>query len=162
MTFTNRFINVNESFAHGAELEFHGRLRSNLTFEAAYLYTSTQILEAPLAFDPLFAAGAPLLRRPRHAGSTRLSYLYRRWGGHVGGSFVGRRPDSDFFTAPTPVNHAEGYARVDVGGWYALHPRVTAYANVENLFDRDYNEVVGYPGLGASFRAGLRFRVGGE
>lgn len=162
MTFTNIFVNVNESFAHGAELEFHGRLRANLTLDATYLYTSTQILEAPLAFDPLFAAGAPLLRRPRHAGSTRLSYLYRRWGLHVGGSFVGRRPDSDFFTAPTPFHHAEGYARVDVGGWYALHPRVTAYANVENLFDRDYNEVVGYPGLRANFRAGLRFRVGGE
>jgi outer membrane receptor protein involved in Fe transport len=161
-TFTNIFINVNESFAHGAEVEFHGRLRSNLSLEAAYLYTSTQILEAPLAFDPLFAAGAPLLRRPRHAGSTRLVYLYRKWGGHVGGSFVGRRPDSDFFTAPFPINHADGYARVDVGGWYALHPRVTAYANVENLLDRDYNEVVGYPGLGASFRAGLRFRIGGE
>ncbi|MGH9603851.1 MAG: TonB-dependent receptor [Terriglobales bacterium] len=161
-TFTNIFINVNESFAHGAEVEFHGRLRSNLTLEAAYLYTSTQILEAPLAFDPLFSAGAPLLRRPRHAGSVRLGYLYSKWGGHVGGSFVGRRPDSDFFTASMPFNHAEGYARVDVGGWYALHPRVTAYANVENLFDRDYNEVVGYPGLGASFRAGLRFRVGGE
>jgi outer membrane cobalamin receptor len=162
LTFTSRFINVNESFAHGAEVEFHGRLRSNLSLEAAYLYTSTQILEAPLTFDPLFSAGAPLLRRPRHAGSVRLGYLYRKWGGHVGGSFVGRRPDSDFFTAPAPVNHADGYARVDVGGWYALHPRVTAYANVENLLDRDYNEVVGYPGLGASFRAGLRFRVGGE
>lgn len=162
LTFTNIFINVNESFAHGAEVEFHGRLRSNLTLEAAYLYTSTQILEAPLAFDPLFAAGAPLLRRPRHAGSVRLGYLYSKWGGHVGASFVGRRPDSDFFTAPFPINHADGYARVDVGGWYALHRRVTAYANVENLFDRDYNEVVGYPGLGASFRAGLRFRIGGE
>ncbi len=162
MTFTNIFINVNESFAHGAELEFHGRLRSNLTLEAAYLYTSTQILEAPLAFDPLFAAGAPLLRRPRHAGSVRLGYLQRKWGGHAGASFVGRRPDSDFFTAPLPFTHAEGYARMDVGGWYALHSRVTAYANVENLFDRDYNEVVGYPGLRANFRAGLRFRVGGE
>ncbi len=159
---SSRFVNVNESFAHGAEVEFHGRLRSNLSLEAAYLYTSTQILEAPLAFDPLFSAGAPLLRRPRHAGSVRLSYLYSKWGGHVGGSFVGRRPDSDFFTAPVPFNHADGYARVDVGGWYALHPRVTAYANVENLFDRDYNEVVGYPGLRADFRAGLRFRVGGE
>ncbi len=162
MTFTNIFINVNESFAHGAEVEFHGRLRSNLTLEAAYLYTSTQILEAPLAFNPLFSAGAPLLRRPRHAGSARLAYLHSKWGGHVGGSFVGRRPDSDFFTAPAPVNHADGYARVDVGAWYALHPRVTVYANVENLLDRDYNEVVGYPGLSANFRAGLRFRVGGE
>jgi outer membrane receptor protein involved in Fe transport len=34
--------------------------------------------------------------------------------------------------------------------------------NGENLLDREYNEVVGYPALGINFRAGLRFRVGGE
>jgi vitamin B12 transporter len=39
---------------------------------------------------------------------------------------------------------------------------VTAYLNIENALDRHYNEVVGYPALPVNFRAGLRFRVGGE
>ncbi|HSA94251.1 MAG TPA: TonB-dependent receptor [Terriglobales bacterium] len=159
VTFQSQYVNVNRAFAHGAEVEAHGRLRRDLTLDAAYVYTSTQVLEAPFGPDP---AGSPLLRRPRHLGSLRLTYLARRWGGNLGGSFVGRRPDSDFFVAPTPITHAAGYARVDLGGWYAVHPRVTLYANLENLLDRQYNEVVGYPALGVNVRAGMRFRIGGE
>ena len=41
---------------------------------------------------------------------------------------------------------------MDLGGWYAVHPRVTAYLNIENAFDRRYNEVVGYPALPINFR----------
>jgi outer membrane receptor protein involved in Fe transport len=159
ITFVSQFVNVNRALAHGAEVELHGRLRRDLTLDAAYIYTSTQVLEAPSGPQP---EGSPLLRRPRHLGSLRLTYLARRWGGNLGGSFVGRRPDSDFFTAPTPITHAAGYARVDVGGWYSVHPRVTVYANIENALDRDYNEVVGFPALGANVRAGMRFRLGGE
>ena len=48
-----------------------------------------------------------------------------------------------------------------------MHPgitrsHVTAYVNLENLLNHYYNEVVGYPALGFNFRAGLRFRFGGE
>jgi outer membrane receptor protein involved in Fe transport len=49
-----------------------------------------------------------------------------------------------------------------MGGWYALTSRITAYVNLQNAFDAHYNEVVGYPALGANFRAGMRFRIGGE
>jgi outer membrane receptor protein involved in Fe transport len=75
---------------------------------------------------------------------------------------VGRRFDSDFSGLQPPIDHAAGYARVDVGGWYAITSRITAYVNLENALDRHYNEVVGYPALGANFRAGMRFRIGGE
>jgi iron complex outermembrane receptor protein/vitamin B12 transporter len=89
-----------------------------------------------------------------------LSYLGTRWGGSLAGSFVGARPDSDFLGFG--IDHAPGYVRVDFGGWYAVRPRVTLYANVENALDRRYNEVVGYPALPVNFRAGMRFRIGGE
>ena len=161
-TFTGQYENIDKSFAHGAEVEFHGRPSSRLSLDAAYNYASTQILEQPFAFDSQHQPGNPLLRRPKHSGSLLLSYLGSRWAANVGGSFVGRRPDSDFFVLPTPVDHAAGYARVDLGGWYAFHPRVTAYLNIENVLDKKYNEVVGYPALPINFRAGLRFRIGGE
>jgi vitamin B12 transporter len=164
-TFVGEFVNVNRSMAHGAEVEFRGRLTSRLSLDSSYNYTSTQILVAPLCTpanfcDPILAAGSPLLRRPRHSASLLLSYLGTKWGGNLGGSFVGRRPDSDFLGLG--FNHAPGYVRADLGGWYAINPRVTAYANVENALDRRYNEVVGYPGLPINFRAGFRFRIGGE
>jgi outer membrane cobalamin receptor len=157
---TGQYQNIDESMAHGAEVQVAGKLSSRLSLTSAYVYTSTQILVQPFAFDSLHQPGQPLLRRPKHSGNLLLTYLGSCWGANLGGSFVGRRPDSDFLGFN--INHAAGYARVDLGGWYAINSRVTAYANVENALNDHYNEVVGYPALTANFRAGLRFRIGGE
>ena len=116
--FCGQYVNVNEALAHGAELEFHGRPLAKLSLDGSYTYTSTQILEQPFAFDPLLEPGQPLIRRPKHSGSLLLTYLSSRWGANLGGSFIGRRADSDFLGYG--INHAAGYARVDLGGWYAI------------------------------------------
>ena len=132
-----------------------------MSLDSSYTYTSTQVLESD-ATNPVFNPGAPLLRRPKHAGQLLLNYVGNKWGGNLGGSFIGRRPDSDFFVLPIPITSVAGYARFDLGGWYAVNKHVTAYANIENLFNKRYQEVAGYPALKANFRAGLRFRIGGE
>ncbi len=159
MNFVGEYVNVNKSFAQGAEFEFQAKLRSRLLWTSAYTYTSTQILDNPAPVNALFDAGMPLLRRPKHSATTMFSYLASRWGANLSGSFVGPRPDSDFDNFG--ITHAAGYVRADLGGWYALRPRITAYVNIENALDRRYNEVVGYPALPINFRAGLRFRLGG-
>jgi len=160
INFVGEYANVNRALAHGAEAGLQAQLRRRLLLNAAYTYTSTQILNNPSPINSLYDPGQPLLRRPRHSATLLLSYLGSRWGGNVGGSFVGRRPDSDFLGFN--IDHAAGYVRADLGGWYAIHPRITAYANVENALDSRYNEVVGYPSLPVNFRAGFRFRLGGE
>jgi vitamin B12 transporter len=158
-----QFFNLGQSFAQGAEVELQGRIRPRLSLATAYTYTSTEILACkpgnPCSPAP-YAPGDPLLRRPKHSATEMLSYLGNRWGGNLSGSFVGRRPDSDF--DGLGIDHAAGYVRVDLGGWYAVQRRVTAYVNVSNALDRRYNEVVGYPALPLNFRAGLRVRIGGE
>jgi outer membrane cobalamin receptor len=155
-----QYVNINEAIAHGANVELHGRPLPRLTVDTSYTYTSTQILKEPFAFDPLLSAGAPLLRRPKHSATALIGYQRSHWGTTLSGNFVGRRADSDFFGYN--IDHAPSYVLVNVGGWYAIHARITAYVNIENLLDKKYNEVVGYPALGINFRAGLRFRVGGE
>jgi len=159
-TFAGQYQNIDESMAHGAEAQLTGTLSSRLSLTGAYVYTSSQILVQPFASDSLHQPGQPLLRRPKHSGSILLTYLGSRWGANLGGSFVGRRADDDFLGFN--INHAAGYARIDLGGWYAITSRITAYANVENALRDHYNEVVGYPALTANFRAGVRFRIGGE
>lgn len=162
VTFFSQYVNVNKAMAHGAEIEFDGSPGRHVQVQSAYVYTATQILEAPLQFDPLLSAGAPLLRRPRHSGNLLVSYVGSRFGGSLGGTFVGRRVDSDFLGLVPPVTHTAGYARFDIGTWYNIEPRVTAYVNIENLLNRKYEDVAGYPALKANFRAGLRFRLGGD
>jgi outer membrane cobalamin receptor len=155
-----QFININRAMAHGAELDVSGRISQGLQLQGSYFYTSTQILYAPLSTNPITEAGAPLLLRPRHAGTLLLAYSRTRYGATLGGSFIGRRPDSDFLGYG--YTHAAGYARVDAGGWFQFTRHATVYANVENLLNRHYEEVLGYPALAANFRAGMRFRFGGE
>jgi len=159
---TGHYLNLNKSLAHGAEFEFHGHPATRVGIDASYVYTSSQILVSPIAFDPILASGAPLLRRPKHAGSVTVNYIARRWGGNLSGVGIGRRADSDFFGLTPPINHAAGYVRADASGWYELQRRVTAYLAIENFLNRRYEESVGFPALKANFRAGLRFRFGGE
>jgi vitamin B12 transporter len=160
VNFIGQYVNVNKALAHGAELELQARLKSRLLLTTAYTYTSTQILENPAPPVSLEEPGEPLLRRPKHSGTLLLAYLGSRWGANLGGSFVGRRPDSDFLGFN--IDYAAGYGRVDLGGWYEVRPRITVFANIENALDAKYNEVVGYPTLPVNFRAGVRFRVGGQ
>jgi outer membrane receptor protein involved in Fe transport len=159
-TFVGEYFNVNQAFAQGAEIELQAKLHSRLLLDTAYTYTSTEILSNPAPLDSQYYPGQPLLRRPKDSATTLLSYLGSRWGANLSGSFVGRRPDDDFLGFN--INHAAGYVRADLGGWYAINSRITAYANIENALDQHYNEVVGYPALPINFRAGFRFRIGGE
>jgi outer membrane receptor protein involved in Fe transport len=133
-----------------------------LSFDASYTYTSSQILQSPVASDPLLEAGAPLLRRPRHAGSATLNYFARKWGGNLSAVGIGRRTDSDFLGLVPRVDHAAGYVRADASGWYELQRHATAFVAIENLLNKRYEEAAGFPALKANFRAGLRFRFGGE
>ncbi len=157
-TFTGQYQNVDHAIAHGAETQATAHFSSRVALTGGYTCTSSQYLSGA-------SIGQPLIRRPKHSGNLLLSYLGSRFGANLGGSFVGRRTDSDFLgltVGGQPIDHAAGYARVDLGGWYAINARITAYANVENALNQHYNEVVGYPALTANFRAGLRFRIGGD
>ena len=166
---TSQYVNFNRSIAQGAEVTLSGRIASHLSLTGAYTYTSTRIQQAPpcdpdAGCDPrIYGAGAPLLRRPKQAGMMLATYTRQRWGGFLGITAVGQRPDSDFlFGSIPPIYYAAGYARVDFGGWFAFNHHVAAYVNVNNALNNHYNEVLGYPALTANVRAGLRFSFGGE
>jgi vitamin B12 transporter len=152
-TFTGQYQNVDHAMAHGSETQVTAHFTSRLSLSSAYVYTSSQYLSG-------ISIGQPLLRRPKHSGNLLLTYVGTRWGANLGGSFVGRRTDSDFLGLG--IDHAAGYALLNLGGWYAINSRLTAYVNVENALNQHYNEVVGYPALTANFRAGLRLRIGGD
>jgi len=162
VTFQCGYLNLGKSLAHGMELEMHVRAGRNIILGASYTGLSTQILAAAPGATGPNAVGQPLLRRPKNSFDFTSEYDGKRWGGTFLVGVVGKRPDSDFFALPVPVTSVNAYTRGDVGLWYRVNSFATAYANVENIFDRYYEEVVGYPGMKTNFRAGMRFVVGGE
>ena len=113
-----------------------------------------------ITFDPVYEEGKPLLRRPKNQGMLSVRLGSGRVDGGATLVAVGARADSDFVGLGLDSN--EGYTRVDA----RLRVRVTrmleAFVVGENIFDEQYQEVLGYPALGWSVLAGLRLRTGGR
>ena len=164
-----QFFNVQKSLAHGAEVELQGRIWKKIVAEHGLQpIPRPSICKLRSAPRRIFAilcmtreipcSVAPSSRQPRS------SAIWESAGEQIWeeASWAAAR----ILTFPPPeflgINHAAGYARVDLGGWYAINSRITAYANVQNALNDHYNEVVGYPALTANFRAGVRLRIGGE
>ncbi len=54
VNFVGEYVNVNKAFAQGAEIVFRGRLTSRLLLNSAYTYTSSEYLDNPSPYDPVF------------------------------------------------------------------------------------------------------------
>ena len=157
-TFRGTYVNLARTRAQGLELAFEAAPWSGVQLRAQYTLLDGEIQVSPGDFDPVYAAGQALLRRPRHQASLSLQCGSRRASAGATVVVVGRRTDSDFLGLGLREN--EGYARVDARARARLVGGLEAFAVAENLLDREYQEALGYPALGRAVRAGLRFRSG--
>ena len=156
------FFNTDLARARGATFSAEARVTSRLLVSGNYTYDDTLVLESPNAFDPAQAPGNRLIRRPVHSGNIVISTGLGRFGGTLTGRFAGRRTDSDFLFPPLGLSSNPGYAVFDVAGNFRLNAQATAIARIDNLFDKDYQGVLGYPALGRAAYIGMRFTFGGE
>jgi outer membrane cobalamin receptor len=136
------------------------RPESHLQVLGQYTFLDGEILESPSDFDPVYAEGAPLLRRPRHQGSLSAQLSFPRWSAGATVVRVGERADSDF--VGLGLTRAEPYTRLDARLRVRVAGAVEAFIVGENLLDAEYQEVLGYPALGRSVRGGVRLTVGGR
>jgi vitamin B12 transporter len=157
---TGTFFNTDRAFARGTKLTMEGRIGHLLTVAGHYIYDDTRVLKAPNAFDPTQLPGNHLFHRPLHSGGLTLNAAVRRVNFNLNGYFTGRRTDSDF--VGLNLTQAPGYARWDLAASYRLERRATLFLRVANLFDKDYQDVLGFPALGREVRGGVRLRLGGE
>ncbi len=155
------FFNTDRSRALGGELVLRGRPYGWLSLEGHYSYLDSRVLEANSPFlDPQQQAGNRLLRRPLHSGALVLNATFRGMNWNLAARFVGPRTDDDFRFLG--IRRNPGYARWDLGFSVPLARGATAFSRVENLFDKKYQDVVGYPALRRNYRAGIRWAIGGK
>ncbi len=154
------FFNTDLARARGTNVELEARPARWLTIAASYTYNDTRVLQAPNAFDPALATGNRLIRRPPHSGSIVLNAAFRRMNWNFAGYFTGARTDSDFLGLG--LNRNPGYARFDLAASYDLGRGVSLYGRATNLFDKDYQDALGYPSLGRDFRLGMRYTLRGK
>jgi outer membrane cobalamin receptor len=155
--FRAKFFNIGRSRARGTELIVQASPRVGVLAAAGYTWLDSEIIDSTSAFSPVLREGQPLFRRPRHSGSLHASWNVAGVTLATTGLFVGRRTDSDFSALEPPIVANDGYARWDLSGSYRLGRRITWFAVVENVLDREYMEPLGYPALGRAGRVGVRF-----
>ena len=154
------FFNTDRALARGISVAGEFKFTPWLNLAGNYTYDDTRVLQAPNAFDPTELPGNHLARRPVNSGSLTLNAQWRRMGVAIGGYFTGVRTDSDFLGLGLTRN--PGYARFDVAGHYDMGHGVLLYARAQNLFDKQYQDALGYPALGRDARVGVRYTFKGR
>jgi len=153
LTFEGSFFNLARTKAKGAEVVLELVPGRGLRGIGSYTFLDALVTHG-VAFDPVFVAGQRLFRRPKHAGALTLMWDWRRFNLTTSAVFVGARVDSDFLLLGLTRN--SGYSKWDVALSFRSAHRVTYYAQVENLLNRRYMEVLGYPALKLTVRGGAR------
>jgi vitamin B12 transporter len=154
------FFNTDRALSRGISVSGESKFNRWLNVAGNYTYDDTRVLQAPNAFDPSELPGNHLLRRPVNSGSLTLNGQWRRVGVTFAGYFTGVRTDSDFLGLGITRN--PGYARFDIAGHYDVGHGVQLYARAQNLFDKRYQDALGYPALGRDARAGVRYTFKGR
>jgi outer membrane cobalamin receptor len=111
-------------------------------------------------FDPALQPGNHLIRRPVNSGSfgVNINYAHVNW--NFIGYFSGVRTDSNFVDPTQTTN--PGYGRFDMAIGYQFWCGLFVTARAINLFDKQYQDALGYPALGRYYMFGLRYTFAGK
>jgi vitamin B12 transporter len=151
--------------ARGLETGLTAGFGAGVRASASYTYLDTKATDDAGQPSASFAAGERLIRRPRHSAELALrARVFDR--ALLGGSltYVGRRDDVDFNQFPSQRTELPAYALVDLAGEIEVlragpgRPAVSGVLRVENLFNRRYDQVVGFAGRRRGVFGGARFR----
>lgn len=135
------YLNIDEVESTGLELSGALALSDTLSLSLDYAY-----------IDAEDGDGNALPRLPEHSGDLTLSYAPA---GPFSGAVLLRYNGSETNTDTTTL---DSWLRVDLTGRYALSERVEVYGRIENLFDEDYQQILGYGTPGLSGSLGIRLR----
>ena len=154
--------NVANARAGGVEFGLRWQSPRGLSVRGAYTYLRTRVLtvdDLPGAAPAPYAVGDWLIRRPRHTFS--IDTRFERGALQVFAVVQGRSRMLDVEpNIGAPTMFVPGHATVTAGASYRLARSLQAYARVINLFDRDYEDALGYPAQARSATVGLRVAVG--
>ena len=126
----------------GVEISYSGKFTDSLSGYANYTYTYIK------SENDQF--GSNYVRRPKHSGNIGLAYqITEKFGSDVNVSYVGKRLDSGDFKMPS-------YTLANLGVNYKVADSLTIYANLNNVFNKKYENVLGYGQDGRNIYVGLK------
>jgi outer membrane cobalamin receptor len=143
---TFQLVNRDEVTTQGVELNLRVQPWSTLGFNAHMTYLDTNIEDSPVELRnrPRWRGGFAILWRPLPALAIHISTL-----------FVGESLD---FSVPTGERDLHDYSRTDLAMTWTVVPTLQLFVKVDNVFDADYEEAIGFPAPGINPSGGIRAR----
>ncbi|MCP5049988.1 MAG: TonB-dependent receptor [bacterium] len=147
-TFEGQYQNIANVDTNGIELSATFRPTPVVMLSGSYSYLETE--------DK--ATGEPLVRKPKHVFSAFASYAHKWFTLSMNMSYVGKRPDLDFSNWPPDV-WSESFNTFDLSLVVPVLESVSLFGKLSNAFDKNYQEIFGYPSPGRRFELGFRYKV---
>ena len=132
--------NINNTEALGIEISSKHQLSSVFSVSSSLTHMRAKNLDSGDNY---------LIRRPEFFGS--ISAIYDNQNFNLGAQLNFRQNTMDNF------GEADDYSIVRLFSSYEILDGLVLNSRIENLFDTQYEEVVGYPALGRAIHAALRY-----
>lgn len=160
--FVGTYANLAAANSRGYELEFVTARRGGWSVHGSYTALRAVVRDLDPAYQGSASVGDELLRRPRRSATLGAAFAAGRGAtASLSGRYIGKRPDFDFRTFPSPRIMLPGFTVLDLAGSLPVlfkdgAPRLTLTARVENVLDRHYQEVFNFDAPGRRIVVGGR------
>jgi vitamin B12 transporter len=143
----NKFQNINRAESQGLELFATIRPTGGFSLRASYTYMDTE--------DK--TTGEDLLRRARNRFQFDANYQFLEKANiNLNVILVGERDDLDFNAFPAMRVTLDSYQVVNLAASYDITPSFQIFGRVENLFDEEYEDILGFGTPGISGYGGVK------
>ena len=143
----------NDSQRHGIEAVFDTRLGDNFSIDATYTYTDA-------SEEDTLGNSIEEVRRPKNIASLNLNYYFAEARGNlnVNANYTGKQLDIFFspITYLSEIIELPAFTVVGIASSWKISQTLELTARVSNLFDEEYEEILGFVRPGRAFYAGIR------
>ena len=148
-------INIGKAESSGIEFFFSAKPVNEFNLKTNFTYTDSRNKSEN---SPDF--NKQLIRRPKFKISASINYNHAdivNFNTEI--IHAGKRDDLNFSVFPVQRVRLESYTTVNVSAAYNIISNIQLYGRVENLFDTEYEEVLGYNTPGLSGYAGIKLSL---
>jgi vitamin B12 transporter len=161
--FVGTYANLTAATSRGHELELSTASLRGWSARASYTALRAAVSEVSSSYAGSAQVGDELLRRPRRSATAGASFAAAT-GATVSltGRYVGKRPDFDFRTFPSPRVMLPSFTTLDFAASVPILtragvPRLALTTRVDNVLNMQYQEVFNFDAPGRRVVVGGKF-----
>jgi vitamin B12 transporter len=151
---TFKTVNINKAETKGVEIFTKAVITERFDVKANYTYTKAiDKSENTADFDK------KLVRRPEHKAGLFISYSFTEsTNANIEFIYIGEREEPNFINYPSRIIMPD-YFFINLAAHYDVFSFLRLQGRIENLLDKQYEEVYGFGTAGFSVYGGISLRV---